>query len=132
MVITRVNRLTRRELEVLGLVAEGLANKQIARRLHISMYTVKNHIHNILEKTQTQTRYEAVEQILGIVNHPPSALEVQCVGCGPLRKMLVIVAELRRLLKVLEIEEQANERITNLVDHCHRCDGNANGSGTVG
>jgi DNA-binding NarL/FixJ family response regulator len=54
-------RLTARELEVLQLVAEGLGNKQIARRLSVSLYTVKNHVHNILEKLQAHDRFEAVE-----------------------------------------------------------------------
>lgn len=53
--------LTRREIEVLGLVAEGLSNKQIARRLSLSLYTVKNHVHNIVEKLQVESRFKAVE-----------------------------------------------------------------------
>ena len=43
-------RLTERELEVLKLVAQGLNNREIAKRLFISENTVKNHIRNILEK----------------------------------------------------------------------------------
>jgi DNA-binding NarL/FixJ family response regulator len=53
--------LTPRELEVLRLIEEDLANKQIARRLSISLYTVKNHVHNIVEKLKVSDRYEAVE-----------------------------------------------------------------------
>lgn len=53
-------RLTRRETEVLGLVGEGLSNKQIARRLSIELPTVKNHVHNILEKLHVGGRSEAV------------------------------------------------------------------------
>ena len=53
--------LTVREAEVLALVAENLANKQIARRLHISIMTVKNHLHNIYEKLGVTGRREAVE-----------------------------------------------------------------------
>jgi two-component system NarL family response regulator len=53
-------RLTARELEVLGLVAEGLNNREIARRLYISENTVKNHIRNILEKLHLHSRMEAV------------------------------------------------------------------------
>jgi len=53
-------RLTDRELEVLGLVAEGLNNGEIAKRLFISQNTVKNHVRNILEKLQLHSRMEAV------------------------------------------------------------------------
>jgi DNA-binding NarL/FixJ family response regulator len=52
--------LTTREMEVLKLVAEGLSNKEIASRLFVSLYTVKNHVHNILEKTQCSRRHHAV------------------------------------------------------------------------
>lgn len=52
--------LTARELEVLKLVAEGRANREIARRLYISENTVKNHIRNILDKLQLHSRMEAV------------------------------------------------------------------------
>ena len=54
-----VPRLTERELEVLKLVARGMANKDIARELFISENTVKNHVRNILEKLQLHSRMEA-------------------------------------------------------------------------
>jgi DNA-binding NarL/FixJ family response regulator len=53
-------RLTPRELEVLNLVAHGLANRDIAKELFISENTVKNHVRNILEKLQLYSRMEAV------------------------------------------------------------------------
>jgi DNA-binding NarL/FixJ family response regulator len=53
-------RLTERELEVLRLVAQGLNNREIAKRLFISENTVKNHVRNILEKLQLHSRMEAV------------------------------------------------------------------------
>ncbi len=53
-------RLTERELEVLKLVARGLANRDIAKELFISENTVKNHVRNILEKLQLRSRMEAV------------------------------------------------------------------------
>ena len=56
--------LTQRELEVLRWIAEGLSNKQVARKLSVSLYTVKNHVHNILEKLQVSDRFEAVEQAI--------------------------------------------------------------------
>jgi DNA-binding CsgD family transcriptional regulator len=58
----RATGLTLRELEILRLIADNrLSNKQIARQLSISMYTVKNHVHNILEKLDAQDRHDAVE-----------------------------------------------------------------------
>lgn len=55
--------LTRRELEIVGLIDEGLSNKQIARRLQIELATVKNHVHNILEKLHVTNRLEAAAQV---------------------------------------------------------------------
>ncbi|HEU0101104.1 MAG TPA: response regulator transcription factor [Mycobacteriales bacterium] len=53
-------RLTDREMQVLRLVARGMANKDIAAELYISENTVKNHVRNILEKLQLHSRMEAV------------------------------------------------------------------------
>jgi len=52
--------LTRREYEILTLLAEGCTNHQISERLFISEKTVKNHVSNILEKMQVQDRLNAV------------------------------------------------------------------------
>jgi DNA-binding NarL/FixJ family response regulator len=52
--------LTRREIEVLGMLAEGLANKNIAARLQISEHTVKTHVASILTKLDAFSRAEAV------------------------------------------------------------------------
>ena len=52
--------LTGRELDVINLIAEGLSNKEIAKQLFIETQTVKNHIHNILDKLQLHNRFEAV------------------------------------------------------------------------
>jgi len=54
-------KLTGRELEILNLIAEGLPNKEIAQQLSIEAQTVKNHIHNVLDKLQLHSRLEAVE-----------------------------------------------------------------------
>ena len=51
-------RLTRREREIAALIADGLLNKQIARRLSIEQATVKNHVHNILAKLGVSRRDE--------------------------------------------------------------------------
>lgn len=54
-------KLTARELEIINLLAEGLTNKEIAQRLSIEPQTVKNHVHNILDKLQLPNRLEAGE-----------------------------------------------------------------------
>jgi two-component system, NarL family, nitrate/nitrite response regulator NarL len=53
------SRLTTRELQILDLIDQGLSNKEIARRLTIELSTVKNHVHNILEKLNVSRRSEA-------------------------------------------------------------------------
>ena len=50
--------LTKREKEIIDLISEGLSNKEIAQRLHIATYTVKSHVHNILEKLALSTRLQ--------------------------------------------------------------------------
>jgi two-component system, NarL family, nitrate/nitrite response regulator NarL len=52
--------LTRREREIVRLIGDGLSNKEIAIALHIEIATVKNHVHNILEKLSVGNRTEAV------------------------------------------------------------------------
>lgn len=52
--------MTKREREVSRLVAEGMSNKQIAQRLHVSTNTVKGHVHNILEKMSLSSRVQVV------------------------------------------------------------------------
>jgi DNA-binding NarL/FixJ family response regulator len=59
--------LTSREGEVLQLLDGGLANKEIAQRLGIEVATVKNHVHNILEKLQVHRRGEAAARMRGAV-----------------------------------------------------------------
>ena len=54
-------KLTPREVEIINRIAEGLSNKEIAQRLTVEVQTVKNHIHNILDKLQLHNRLEAVQ-----------------------------------------------------------------------
>jgi two-component system nitrate/nitrite response regulator NarL len=56
--------VTRRELEILQLVAEGLSNKEIGKRLSITEGTVKNHVHNALEKLGMENRIQAAAYIV--------------------------------------------------------------------
>ncbi|HYB26526.1 MAG TPA: PAS domain S-box protein [Solirubrobacteraceae bacterium] len=57
--------LTSRQLEILGLVAEGLTSAEISRRLFVSEATVKWHVKQILAKTRSSNRAEAVARVLG-------------------------------------------------------------------
>jgi len=59
----RSARLTSRERQVLALVDRGLSNKEIGTALHISVATVKHHVHNILEKMQVRRRWAAAAQL---------------------------------------------------------------------
>ncbi len=65
--------LTRRELETLRLVADGLSNKEIGVRLSITEGTVKNHVHNALQKLQLENRIQAAGFIVrqGLGHRPP-------------------------------------------------------------
>ena len=86
------DRLTERETDVLGLVTEGLRNKEIAGRLGISENTVKFHLRNILDKLHARSRAEiaalAVRQGLVSSGEPPAPPEQldatgSHVPCGP-------------------------------------------------
>ena len=57
-VIDNSVRMTKRERQVIDLVADGATNKEIAQKLHLSTYTVKSHVHNILEKLSLNTRVQ--------------------------------------------------------------------------
>lgn len=67
-----VEPLTRREREILALMAAGLSNKEVGRRLCITVQTVKNHVHRILAKLQVQRRREAIRLAydLGLLAEP--------------------------------------------------------------
>ncbi len=63
--INLIHRLTKREEEILGLLARGYLYKEIAAKLFISVETVRTHIRNIYEKLQVRTRTEAILKFLG-------------------------------------------------------------------
>jgi two-component system, NarL family, nitrate/nitrite response regulator NarL len=56
-------RLTSREIEILHLIGQGLCNKDIARRLGISLGTTKSHVHHLLAKLNVQSRSEAISRL---------------------------------------------------------------------
>jgi len=51
-------RMTKRERQVIELIADGSSNKEIAHTLHLSTFTIKSHVHNILEKLALNTRVQ--------------------------------------------------------------------------
>jgi DNA-binding NarL/FixJ family response regulator len=57
-----VARLTPREREVLGMIAEGLDNNAIAQRLFVSVHTVKHHVQGVLRKLEVPDRRRAAER----------------------------------------------------------------------
>lgn len=63
-------QLTHREREVIDLISKGMSNKEIAEALHIATFTVKSHVHNILEKLSLSTRLEIAVLISKQKNHP--------------------------------------------------------------
>lgn len=67
--------LSEREREILGYVSVGLSNKEIAARLYLSVGTVKNHLHSIIEKLHTQNRAQAVAEGIrsGLIPPPQGA-----------------------------------------------------------
>ena len=60
-----VEKLTKREYEILGLLAKGFLYKEIADQLGISLSTVRAHLHTVYEKLHVQSRTEAVVKFLG-------------------------------------------------------------------
>jgi len=56
-------RMTKREKQVIELISEGHTNKEIAQGLHLSTYTVKSHVHNILEKLTLSTRVQIAKYL---------------------------------------------------------------------
>jgi DNA-binding NarL/FixJ family response regulator len=50
--------MTKREREIINLIAEGMSNKEIAHQLSLATYTVKSHVHNILEKLALHSRLQ--------------------------------------------------------------------------
>jgi DNA-binding NarL/FixJ family response regulator len=57
------SHLTPREQELGTLVAKGLANKEIAERLNLSVQTVKNHVHSMLRKMQVKSRSDLARRL---------------------------------------------------------------------
>lgn len=65
---TDASELTGREREIAALLNDGLSNKEIASRLHISVATVKNHVHHVLTKLGVQRRGQAALHLRRAMN----------------------------------------------------------------
>lgn len=63
-------KMTKRECEIIELISAGFANKEIAYKLNISIYTVKSHVHNILEKMALNTRVQIAVKSQNISDQP--------------------------------------------------------------
>ena len=61
--LTNAVRMTKREREIIVLIADGLSNKEIAQQLNIATHTVKSHVHNIMEKLALHTRLQIAKFI---------------------------------------------------------------------
>jgi DNA-binding NarL/FixJ family response regulator len=61
--------LTLRERQILALVEQGMANKEIARTLGIELATVKNHVHHVLEKLKVSRRGQAAARARSTNRH---------------------------------------------------------------
>lgn len=68
--------VTGREAQIVALVAEGLTNKEIAARLNIATFTVKSHVHNVLQKLGLQTRAQIARSFL-LTQTPARALSAR-------------------------------------------------------
>jgi two-component system response regulator DegU len=62
-----IKALTKREMEILKLVAEGLTNEEIGKKIFISEKTVKTHLTNIFDKLKVNNRFKAALMLMG---HP--------------------------------------------------------------
>ena len=55
--------MTKREREITDLISQGMSNKEIAQLLNIAVYTVKSHVHNILQKLALDTRLQIAAHV---------------------------------------------------------------------
>jgi two-component system response regulator DegU len=68
-----ISTLTKRETEILKLVAEGMTNEEIGKKIFISEKTVKTHLTNIFDKLKVNNRFKAALLIMGHAKKPESS-----------------------------------------------------------
>ncbi|GBH19388.1 DNA-binding response regulator [Pseudomonas syringae pv. actinidiae] len=75
--------VTIREQDVLGLLLQGCTNKEIARQLSISDYTVRDHVSSLLRKSQVKTRAELMARCVSLLLPEKNTRPPTSVGlCG--------------------------------------------------
>jgi two-component system nitrate/nitrite response regulator NarL len=89
----QANLLTCRQRQIVQLINEGLSNKEIARRLSLGVSTVKNHVHNILDRLQVSRRAEAAARLRGL----PAARRGPSMTIAPSRP----IKDSKKLLAIL-------------------------------
>ena len=72
--------MTKREKQIIELIADGDTNKEIAQKLHLSTYTVKSHIHNILEKLALHTRVQIAKHAHQADNYKSAMDNTSLIG----------------------------------------------------
>lgn len=97
-------QLTERELAVLKLIAEGVPNRALAERLHISERTARNHVSNLRGKLKAHSKLEAVAKArqLGLLRN----------GEGPSLKQLL---DLLQTTEMVYLHEDGNSAVVALV-----------------
>ena len=78
--IEESTRMTKREKQVIELIANGDTNKEIAQKLHLSTYTVKSHVHNILEKLALSTRVQIAKRAHQADNYKSAMDNTSLIG----------------------------------------------------
>ena len=63
-------QLTTRERQIAALIEAGMSNKEIARLLSIALPTVKNHVHNVLQKLEVEHRFQAASKFRSAADRP--------------------------------------------------------------
>lgn len=85
--LQQASALTKREQEVLGFIAQGATNRQIAEKLNIEIGTVKNHVHHILKKLDVSSRNEASSYFASLKptlkEAEADAVQAESIGISP-------------------------------------------------
>ena len=83
-------------MEVLGLAGQNLSNKEIAKKMHISLYTVKNHLHIAYEKLHVGSRRAAVQKLFNL-----NLGESECNDCPYMARAAIVSGWLKKIAEEL-------------------------------